>query len=233
MKEFTANVLSFIDDLIDEGDLQAHSKLPSERDLIKAFSTSRITLREALVNLENLGKIYRRNRHGWFVAPPRYVINPAQKSNFNQFAAQQGLDPSTQVLFVTRVAADRAVAKALQLKGKKYVYHLRRVRFVGARPILLEDIYLDAKRFSGIDSFDLSNSLTKLLKDEYSVEIETENNTIAMDVLDQDRASALEVYAGAPCIKFLRSRFDQEDVPAEYDVEWYLHNSIQMNVSSQ
>ena len=50
-----------------------NGRLPSERQLSEEYSTTRITLREALALLESRGEIYRELRRGWFIAPPRLV----------------------------------------------------------------------------------------------------------------------------------------------------------------
>ncbi|WP_225321226.1 GntR family transcriptional regulator, partial [Pseudomonas aeruginosa] len=42
---------------------------PAERKLSELFATTRITLREALIQLESQGLIYREERRGWFVSP--------------------------------------------------------------------------------------------------------------------------------------------------------------------
>lgn len=60
---------------IERGLLARGSKLPSERQLSELFSTTRITLREALGQLEDQGLIYREERRGWFVSPQRLLYN--------------------------------------------------------------------------------------------------------------------------------------------------------------
>ena len=65
-------------------------KLPSERQLSELFSTTRITLREALGQLEDQGLIYREERRGWFVSPQRLLYNPLVRSHFHAMVADQG-----------------------------------------------------------------------------------------------------------------------------------------------
>ena len=50
---------------------RADAKLASERELAARFDCTRVTLREALQQLEAEGLIYRENRRGWFVTPQR------------------------------------------------------------------------------------------------------------------------------------------------------------------
>lgn len=53
---------------IEHGLLPHGSKLPAERKLSEVFATTRITLREALLQLEAQGLIYREERRGWFIS---------------------------------------------------------------------------------------------------------------------------------------------------------------------
>lgn len=72
---------------IAQGVLQV--KLPSERELAERFLCTRITLREALQQLETEGLVYRENRRGWFVAPPRIRYNPTRITGFMEYVSAQ------------------------------------------------------------------------------------------------------------------------------------------------
>ncbi|MGI0699068.1 GntR family transcriptional regulator, partial [Pseudomonas aeruginosa] len=81
---------------IAQGVLQV--KLPSERELAERFLCTRITLREALQQLETEGLVYRENRRGWFVAPPRIRYNPTRTTGFMEYVSAQGRQPRTETL---------------------------------------------------------------------------------------------------------------------------------------
>ncbi|MBG6731110.1 GntR family transcriptional regulator [Pseudomonas aeruginosa] len=97
---------------IAQGVLQV--KLPSERELAERFLCTRITLREALQQLETEGLVYRENRRGWFVAPPRIRYNPTRTTGFMEYVSAQGRQPRTETL----PAAPRAAGAALAAKLK-------------------------------------------------------------------------------------------------------------------
>lgn len=80
------------------GGLAPNDKLPSERLLGELYGTTRVTIREALVQLEANGLIYREDRRGWFVTPPRFSLNPRRTSNFHQIVREQGGEPRTELL---------------------------------------------------------------------------------------------------------------------------------------
>lgn len=72
-KERTSQVLArAIKELIFDGRLQPNEKLPPERTLAQELGTSRTSVREAILSLEQSGliKIQRGNRGGFFVSEP-------------------------------------------------------------------------------------------------------------------------------------------------------------------
>ncbi len=142
---------------IAQGVLQV--KLPSERELAERFLCTRITLREALQQLETEGLVYRENRRGWFVAPPRIRYNPTRTTGFMEYVSAQGRQPRTETLHAERRAAGAWLAKRMGLEDSAPVYFLQRRRWVDERPVLIELIALDAGWCPGLLDHDLDTSL--------------------------------------------------------------------------
>ncbi|MEN3751954.1 GntR family transcriptional regulator [Mangrovibacter sp. SLW1] len=98
---------------IQRGEFNEDRRLPSERTLSQQFMTTRITLREALRQLEAQGVIYREVRRGWFIAPPRLVYNPLHHSHFREMAQAQGRHTSTELINAGFQPASEVVAHQL------------------------------------------------------------------------------------------------------------------------
>ena len=160
-------IVDFIKEQIASGELSAQDKLPSERQLSDQFEASRITAREALLQLEKEGTIYRLNRRGWFISPSRLVYDPTSPATFNQILKQQHRVGTTTPLTteLTEVPAD--VAKEMKLSEGSPVYLIRRLRCVDQRPILIEHIYVDANLCPGLLKHDFSQSLTEIFAKHY------------------------------------------------------------------
>ncbi|MFV0449786.1 MAG: GntR family transcriptional regulator [Vibrio sp.] len=86
------------DKWLTETKLPAGSKLPSERELCEKLNTKRMTLRQVLIELEVESKIFRKNRSGWFITPPRFIYDPKSLSSFSAEAVKQGRKPSWEYL---------------------------------------------------------------------------------------------------------------------------------------
>lgn len=100
---------------ITAGEFAVDGKLPSERALSEQFATTRITLQEALGQLEAQGVIYRQVRRGWFISPPRLIYNPLQRSHFHAMAQQQGRAAHTEAIDSAVVTLDAPLAGRLAL----------------------------------------------------------------------------------------------------------------------
>ena len=67
----TAQVRIQIEDAIRRGDFQPGDRLPSERDLVRTFGVSRVSVREAIRSLEALGVVNVQHGRGAFVTDRR------------------------------------------------------------------------------------------------------------------------------------------------------------------
>ncbi|WP_212771639.1 sporulation protein YqfD, partial [Acinetobacter sp. VT 511] len=83
-----------LDRWLKDGITTPGGKLPSERELGELLGIKRMTLRQALLNLEAESKIFRKDRKGWFVTQPRFNYSPELSASFQRAAIEQGREPS-------------------------------------------------------------------------------------------------------------------------------------------
>ncbi|MCV6615732.1 MAG: UTRA domain-containing protein [Cellvibrionaceae bacterium] len=207
-------------------------KLPSERELMTEFHTTRVTLRIALSQLEREGIIYRSNRRGWFVSPAKLCFDPTARFNFSACAMQQGRVPSTELLSAAESACrNKEQGEKLGLgRGDKMIC-LERRRSIDERLVLLESIELNSALVPGLLGHDLAGSITTILGDFYGIEVKREEVSIKPTALNREQAELLGVADGSFCIFLQRTRFNQHEQPIEYDREWWLHNAIEIQVT--
>ena len=194
---------------IEHGLLPAGAKLPAERRLSELFDTTRITLREALGQLEAQGLVYREERRGWFVSPARVAYNPLVRTHFHAMVAEQGRVPATEVLSARLMPAHSQVCQLLGLSALSSVYQIRRARRIDARLVLYVEHYLNPDYFPGILDFDLTRSLTELYASEYDVHYGRVRFDMVPTALHADAAAALKVAPGSPALRIIRVNRDQ------------------------
>ncbi|WP_286270941.1 UTRA domain-containing protein [Thalassotalea hakodatensis] len=211
-------------------------KLPSERELQGHFNSTRITVREALMRLEVEGIIYRQNRKGWFICPPRLEWNPVNKVNFYQLAKEQSFDADTRLVSIDCSALvgekSQAITSAFSLNSHAEFYQICRVRSLDDRPVMVEEIYCQAEHFHGLAEKELTGSITAIFKDDYNVNVTAERSSIHVTALPESVAKLLHLNSGASCLKIIRQRFSQHKALVDYNIEYWVHGAIEIKVDS-
>lgn len=209
------------------------NRLPSERQLIKQFNGTRITIREALKRLEQEGVVYSLNRRGWFVAPPRLKYRPHHRSHFMQIAKAQGRNPTTEVLERKREVLSSKASKALSLDADIQGHYIVRLRTLDGHPALYEQISLNEQLTPNILNADLSGSLTELLKTHHNIQVKRVDLNVRVTTLTGVVAEHLLVRDGSLGLCITQTRYDQHGNPFEYDCEYYRHDVIELDLSFQ
>jgi len=223
-------IKQYITKLID--DKQQGVKLPSERQLLEKFNSSRITVREALFRMETEGLIYRQNRKGWFVSPARLRWNPVKKVNYYQLAKEQGFTPNTQLVAINHGKAATVVYQAFEQTSSEIFWEVYRVRSLDERPVMLEEIYCQQRVFPQLHDKALEGSITTLFSQDYNIAICSEQSSIHVTALPDDKAELLNLNAGSPCIKIIRKRFCPQQRLIDYNIEYWVHGAIEIVVES-
>ncbi len=215
---------------IEKGLLSPNTRLPSERILAEEHGTTRVTTRLALAQLEAEGRIYRSNRRGWFVSPPRLVYNPTQDYSFSDNVTSQGRTPATETLEITATEISAWLAAKTGLAIGDPIVRVRRRRQIDGRSVLVENIYLNPARLPGIESYDFNCSLWKLLKERYGVELRGKRIEMFPTALVDPQAEALGVNAGTAGLYVTRCSHDADGCFVEFDEEFWLHDTLSIQV---
>lgn len=229
-------IRQYLLDLIAADKIGMNGKLPSERELQAHFSSTRITVREALARLESEGIIYRLNRKGWFISPPRLLWNPAKKVNFNQLAAEQGFSFKTLLVNAHQLKQSEfnsdatLAAQALATDGD--LIELQRVRYLSGRPVLLELIYCREQQFPQLAQQELEGSLTKVQAEHYGVVVSYEKSAMHVTSLSDVFAEHLQLNSGSACMQIIRRRFDKQDQLIDFNIEYWVHGAIELVIES-
>jgi DNA-binding GntR family transcriptional regulator len=215
---------------IGHGLLSPGGQLPSERKLSELFDTTRITLREALGQLESLGMIYREDRRGWFVSPPRLLYNPLVRSHFHAMVSEQGRLPATEVLSAKLLPASADICSRLALPALSSVIQIRRARRIDGRLVLYVEHYLNPGYFPGILEYDLTRSLTELYASEYGIHYGRVRFDMVPTALHPEAATTLRITPGSPALRITRLNRDQHERIIDCDVEYWRHDAIHVCV---
>jgi DNA-binding GntR family transcriptional regulator len=219
--------------LIEAGSLAPGTRFPPERALAEEFSITRVTVRQALTRMETEGVIFREDRRGWFVSPPRVRYDPTANTSFTESVAEQGRVAGTTVLSRQQVAASQWEAAHLGCAAGDPIFVISRLRTVDGRAILVERIHLKAARCPGLLDYPLDRSMTDLMAEKFGIIEHRAQINMRPTALSEIPAKALGVAVGTPSLYLSRAILDQFDEVVEFDQEFWRHDAIDICVSAE
>jgi GntR family transcriptional regulator len=187
------------------GRYRPHQRVPSERELSAVHGVSRMTVRQALVELQRSGAIYARVGKGTFVAPPKIEQQLRSVTSFSEQLQAQGEVPSSRVLAATSGRADETITRMLGIAPDDEVVTLRRIRLADGRPVGIETAYLPAARVPGLLRHDFGrDSLYAVLARDYGLDFFTASQTIEAALADERELELLEMSRPAAVLRLKR-----------------------------
>jgi len=153
---------------IREGEYPPGSRVPSENSLAIRYGIGRPTARQATELLVRRGILVRRRGSGTFVGKEQKEVDLFSLAGTISSFHRKGIPMTTRILQKTRL---KTVGNDSEnpFAGQK-AYFLSRLSLVEEIPVLIEDIYLNATLFAGIERFDLSGrSLSQIVAEHYYI----------------------------------------------------------------
>lgn len=218
---------------IKEGDLPAHGKLPSERELRERFAINRNSVRHVLNQLELEGLIYRLARRGWFVKGRRLIYNPADHVNFSTLAAKQGLESDFEVLEIEEFAADEMVAASFSARPGDPIYFDREVGAIDGRKVYYAEVFFQAKLCPGILPKIKKQSITEVLEKDYGIFLQRVDIMIRPIRLKKEIHRLLGVPTGTPGLYIHRVKRTKDMQIVQIDHEYWRYDAIELKVVTQ
>ncbi len=202
---------------IHAGRYRAHQRLPSERELSDQFQVSRMTVRQALLDLARDGVIYTRVGKGTFIAEPKIDQQLRALTGFTQDVQARGGHAVSRVLEARVLAATPELAAALRLAPAAEVIKLARLRLADDRPLAIETAILPFALCPTLLTHDFAvESLYNVLERVYRLTLVGAEQTIEAALAEPRELDLLELAAPAAVLRIQRLTFTGEGVPVEY-----------------
>lgn len=184
------------------------SRIPTERALATRFGVSRMTLRQALDELQAEGRVERVRGNGTFVRRPTVAMGP-RLTSFTEDMRSRGLMPSSRLLALSIVPAGADVADVLGVAADDEVVLMERLRFADGEPMCLEVTQLPLRLQRVLERGDLEGSLHALLKKE-GIDITSLTRRVRAVAVEPREARLLDLPDGAPTLEVLDVFYDVE-----------------------
>jgi GntR family transcriptional regulator len=218
---------------IESNEFAPDQPIPSERELSEILNISRMTVRQALSLLVSEGTLYRERGRGTFVSKPK--IEQRNIMSFSDLVKKRGLTPHTHVLQFDKIFAGKDIIGILKLNDGEQIYNIKRLRLANDVPIGIEEVFIPEKFCPNLDRFDLTTSLYKLFREEYSYTISHVDNTIEASKPSKEEKELLSIHGSTPLLKVSSINFTQSGFMLYFERSSYRSDeytySVRVNVN--
>ena len=210
-------VKQFILEQIARGALPAGARVPSENELTRTLTISRMTANRALRELAADGVLVRVAGVGTFVAEQRVHAHPLEVRNIADEIRARGHEHRTKVLTLETVSATRELAERCGVKPGAALDHSLLTHFEDGTPLQVEERYVNPQVAPGY----LQNDFARITPHEFLIRVaplQRAEHTVRALVPEQRIRRLLKLKSGEPCLLILRRTFSNGRIASVADL---------------
>lgn len=220
-------VIDFLLEDIKSGQYPPGSKLPSEDQLAREFSVSRVTLREALRVLEDYGVIVRRHGSGTFVLDKRAVPVQTLSSivSISTIFKRVGLEDRFIKVGLRKIPASQRIAEKLHISPGQEIWEVERVRTIGDKPAIYSFDFFPACFVASGEEKSLNeyiHSLYHFLSEVCGQTSDDSECTFKSIMSDKNLSTVLNIHLAAPLMYIETIDFNAKKQPILYSRSYYI-----------
>jgi GntR family transcriptional regulator len=203
---------------IRSGSIRGGEKLPTQRKLAAEYSTTLMTVRQALGMLEEEELLRTEHGVGMFATQPR--IDEYERERIHGFELE--MEKRNQRI-VTRMLTGPgplvcpAASRSLGAPEAAALTAMRRLRVLDGLPIVLQSSFLAPGMDAVLDSFEPGSSLYERIAEKTGISVAITREILSPIVLDDSAAAALERRPGETAMMSARLSLSSEGDPLVYD----------------
>ena len=204
--------------MIVNGTYQPHQRLPSESDLIKSYGVSRITVRQALGELEKEGLLFKVAGKGMFASKPKPFQSLTRLQGFAEAMSQQGHEIYNRVISFDFLPASKDIALRLGVPEGSSITEVRRVRHLNREPILFETLYVSSSIGERLIKEDLaSRDIFLIEENDYGIPLGFADLAIDAVLADAQTAEFLQIAEASPILRVERLTHTEDGTPLNFE----------------
>jgi GntR family transcriptional regulator len=196
------------------------SLLPDEVSLARQLGVSRSTVRAGMQKLIYEGLVERRQGHGTRVSSPPLQSGVAEWHSLTGEMRAQGIEVHNYALDLRFVAPGEEAANALQLRGIRPVWRLRRLRGWLDERVLLTVSWMHP-RLGIKGNEDFHRPLYDVIKEISGIVPVRSTEEITACLATEELGKDLGVQVGSALLLRKRATLDSNGEPVEFNVNWY------------
>jgi GntR family transcriptional regulator len=214
-----------------DGSYPSHSQMPSESELGKIYKVSRITVRQALSDLQKEGLIFKIHGKGTFVSKPKAFQNVSRLQGLAEAMSQMGYEVINQLRSFKFVVADAQIANRLKIAEGTQVAEIKRVRLINREPVSLEITYVPQALGEQLEKADLvTRDIFLIIENDCGIALGHADLAIDAVLAEAELTQALKVEEGSPIMRIERLTHAADGTPIDFEHLYYRGDAFQYHL---
>lgn len=219
---------------IARGEWKVDQQIPSEAKLSEYYAVSRITLRQALAELEKDGVILKRRGKGAFICenpvPFVHSLNYALVSADKLGNRPYDITAETLALRILEHPTEDALSQ-LQVDAQHGIVYLKRLFYLDETPIAVGRSWLRSSLVPGLEKEGLiNNQLATTLSTRYGVTVERIDDCLEVVRPTNSECQLLGISYDCPLILVRGVSYTANNTPVEYSNTLWLGDRVRFNL---
>ena len=219
---------------IARGEWTVDQQLPSEAKLAEYYAVSRITLRQALAELEKDGIIRKKRGKGAFICenpvPFVHSLNYALVSADKLGNKPYNITAETLTMRIFSVPNDE-IRSQLQLTSQDSVLYFKRLFYLDGNPIAVGRSWLKSTLVPNLENVGLiNNQLSTTLKERYGIVVNRIDDCLEVVRPTQSECHLLGISYDCPLMLVRGISYTADETPVEYSNTLWLGDRVRFNL---
>lgn len=205
-------------------------KLPSEGEIAKRLGISRLTIREALIVLENEGLIAK--NQGSSTTITTFARKLAENIDYNgelvSFIEDSGFVAGVDILEQRYIDVDEEIAKKLDIEIGEFIFYVDKLFLANGKPAAMCINRIPQKYISNweIKMEDLGRSMFELVEKKSNYRLSYDSMELIPDIVTEKLSKILRLEVGSPILRVDIIKYSSEGIPIMYNTEYYVDELI-------
>lgn len=199
------------------GELGNGAKLPSQRELAEMYSTTVMTIRQALALLEEENLIYTLHGVGSFVSNPVVDVDHFHLVSFGDEMRQRSFRVETVLLKSETSSHYEVAARALALQPDVGLCRMQRLRSLEGEPIVYQSSFLPPWLTQVVEEYSPEEGLYDCLYKKAGQVVSMAKEVLIPTLLNPEQAAWLKRQPGEAAFSSIRLSTNPDGIPLVYD----------------
>lgn len=205
-------------EMIENEELKQGDTIPTERELCEIQGVSRMTVNKAILELVNLGVLYREQGKGTFVAKSKENHQLKYLKSFTEEMSERGVNSTVKILSFEIKEATKQVKNLLSLTDKdNKVIEIKRLRISENEPVAIETAFIPHSLCPDMTRKMIDGkSLYNVFRDIYKYYPSKAKQSIEPILLNDYEKKLLNEPSTSLALLFKRNTYTKEGIHIEY-----------------